>query len=167
MNSAAAGRSTQAKRRNVIPISTNSAAMTSSPDPGERKPRKQVGQTALSSSCQPHSLSDEPAPTARQTRHPAIPAMTYSTSHTGAKTQVGGVPGGAINDRYHVCRLAVTSVLLARPTSMPSPTKPIRARIRDHGVAEPGGAPKSGEFAFWKTRSFPSGGWFAAGVVGC
>jgi len=108
----------------VAPVVASIAAITSKASPGFRTPKNAGDHAALAASCQPQLRSARRLPGRSHTSHPETPMTTYSNVHTGAKTQFGGVKGGAVNNGYQVLTASAVTEPPAAPTSRHRPTKP-------------------------------------------
>ena len=106
----------------VTPVKASIVAIATSPRPGLRSPKKAAGHAALAASCQPQIRSAAWLPdAARPTRRPPRWKCKARSTH-GAKTQLGGVPGGAVSEGYAQAGGIRRSAI--RPQRRPAGTAP-------------------------------------------
>lgn len=132
-------------------MSANKITMIPIASHGSRNPKKAGAHNAFAANCQPHNRNGRDAPSRFQTNQPAVPIMTYSTVQTGAKTQFGGVPGGAFRVRNQVWTARAVIDPPTAPSSRHSPINPTSAKAGEMGTDEPGNDPPSLGPDCWKT----------------
>lgn len=142
VSSAAASRETRAAVAVVAMMVTSRMPMTTSPQPGRRRPKNVSDQPRFRPSCSHHShsaaipilrlLPRSELLMLRRTSHAANAIHVYSTVHTGPKTASGGFQTGLRSVRYQVgIARAVDNPPRPAAAKLPKRYKPSQGRCHE------------------------------------
>ncbi len=116
----------------VNTIAIQSATISINAPNGERKPKKTRVHKKFRISCIPkmNIAAERPFALFSSMIPSAIPIRAYSSVHTGAKTQDGGLNEGLFRPEYHSGIDRAVKMLPAIPTLSQAPTVAANLRIR-------------------------------------